>query len=175
MDFIIDKQFTQHVFLWEHGSKEFVLDLVPSIAITMVIMALILVFSLLLLLICMEMLLKSILWHFSCCHKVFYLAYQRLHENRAHVDLSLKMYYISNALYDDPDTGSPIWPLNMWYQTTPISWNSTGIILMTYDENGTIISNPRTPVNDLFSWGTFTNIFPVYLVLWIKIHIHACV
>ena len=42
--------------------------------------------------------------------------------------------------------------LHIWYKTTPISWNSTGNILMIYDWNETVISNPRTTFSDLFPW-----------------------
>ena len=63
-----------------------------------------------------------ILWHF-CCHKVFgqtkNKTYQRLHENRVHVDLSLKGYLIFNVIYHDLATGFPIWPpilLYIWYK-----------------------------------------------------------
>ena len=89
----------------------------------------------------MEIATKTNLWHCSCCHR--YLDKQNktcqgLHKNRVHMDFSLKVCQIYSVpfimiliLYFQ--YGCPCFVLCIWYKTTPISWNSTGNILMIYD------------------------------------------
>ena len=79
----------------------------------MVSMALILFLLLLLLIYNGNCFYKDNLRHCSCCHR--YLdkqnkTYQRLHENRVHMDFSLKGCHIFNAIYHNIDTVYPVWP-----------------------------------------------------------------
>ena len=135
-----------------------------------------------------KLLLKNKLWHCSCCHR--YLdkqikTYRRLHENRVHMDFSLKgcqiylvpfnMTMTLDFQYGHPclvityliQNNSYLLELNReYFDDLWLKWNS-------YFKFKNSIQLPVSCMDH--GDKTYTNIFAIYLVLWLKIHIHAWV
>ena len=132
-------------------------------------------------------LLKTNWWHCSCCHR--YLdkqnkTYQRLHENSIHMDFSLKGCHIFNAIYHDLDTVFPICPPMFCYYIILIQNKSYPLEYNRGYFDDLWLKQKLFQIKELHSMACFlqdhsdkiyTNIFAIYMILCIKIYIHACV
>ena len=131
----------------------------------------------------MEIATKNNLWHCSCCHRYLDIqnkTKQRLHKKRVHMDFSWKVCQI----YSVPFTMILI----LYFQYCYYVFDTKQLLSLGTQQG--IFWWFMTQIKQLFqiqelhsmtyflddhSDKIYTNIFAIYLILWIKPYIHACV